>query len=170
MAHVPVVVIDRISEIDRKVIRTELRRNLFTAYEVEKNVIAITGEIQKVRQIAEKFAIVGLPRCRYLYVDGQELDEAHEEPGQFKIIGAQKISSFGPFDPDTGWRLYEAFKHHGIEAGVVDHPSGLRTVLAQFSEVVQYLISEILEEELKGYDFVGLDRAGAPGGSDPSKN
>lgn len=168
--HVPVVVIDRISEIDRKTIRTELRRNQFTAYEVDKNVIAITGQIQRVRKIAERFAIVGVPRCRYLYVDGAELDEAHEQPGQFKIIGSQKISSFGPFDRDTGWRLYEAFKHHGIEAGIVDHPSGLRSVLAEFSPVVHYLIQEICEEELKGYDFVGLDRAGAPGGSDPSKN
>ena len=157
--HVPVVIIDRIGELDRKVIRTELRRALFSAYEVDKLVVVLSGRIDYIRQIAMRYAIVGVPRCRKTLVDGAEIDQAHDQPGQFKIIGAQKISRFEGLDSDIAWRLYEALKAHGIEAGIVDNPDGSRAVLAEFSPVCNYLVAEIVEDVLKkDYDFVGANR------------
>ena len=52
------IVIDRIGAVDRKMIRTELRRQIISAYEVEDKVIAITGRIQAVRKFAMAAAII----------------------------------------------------------------------------------------------------------------
>lgn len=156
MAHVPVIVIDRLGPEDRARVRTELRRQIISAYEIEDRVIAITGRIQAVRGFANLAALVGVPRCRLQMVDGAEIDQAHDEPGQFKVIGAEKISQFQGLDSTAGWRLYEAFRAHQIEAGIVDNPDGSRTVLAEFEPGQNEEVADLVEKVLaKEYDFVG---------------
>jgi hypothetical protein len=80
---VPVVGIDRIGPEDRSRIRTELRRAQFSAYEVDGLVVVITGRVDVVRAIAFRFSTL-TPRVRKIEVDGDEINEAHDAPGQFR--------------------------------------------------------------------------------------
>jgi len=120
--NVPVVGIDRISPADRVRVRTELRRAQFSAYEVENMVIAITGQVDAVRKIAMRYCTLA-PRVRRLDVDGEELRQAHDEPGQFKQPGQfkdplqRKIASFWLWGMEAArQRLVGAMKAAGFEA------------------------------------------------------
>ena len=157
--RVPCIVIDRISHTDRTIVRTELRRALFSAYEIDNVLVVLSGRIDYVRQIALKFCVFGIPRCRKTNVDGVEIDQAHMEPGQFKDFCKPRVSSFQGIDSKDAWKLYEAFNSHQIEAGIVENPDGTRTVLAEFPRIQGPEIAEIVEKVLHTeYDFVGTDR------------
>ena len=159
--HVPVIVIDRLDAVDRRLVRTELRRAIISAYEIENRVIAITGRIEAVRGICQRHAgVIGSFRCRKMLVDGEELNQAHDEPGQFKdVVAAEKISRFQGLDSATAWRLYEAFKAHQIEAGIVDNPDGSRTVMAEFSATRNDEVAAVLAAVTRiGYEFIGMSR------------
>ena len=162
--HAPVIVIDRIGTIDRKLIRTELRRAHISAYEVEDRVIAITGRIVAVRHFANKAAIIGVPRCRYLMVDGEEINQAAEEPGQFKDVAKDKIHRFGNFDSRTARMLWDAFRAAKIESEIVENADGTRAVLAEYTGKEYDLVAEIVEGVLTtcGYQFVGANHGSTP--------
>jgi hypothetical protein len=170
--RVPVIVIDRIGVIDRKLIRTELRRQIISAYEIEDRVIAVTGRIVAVRAFANRAAIIGVPRCRYLYVDGDEINQAANEPGQFKDVTKEKIHRFDGLDSSTARMLWDALMAAKIEGGIVENADGSRAVLAEYGAKEYDLVAEIVEGVLKtqGYQFVGANRGngktqtGADGG------
>lgn len=163
--HVPVIVIDRIGKIDRVLIRTELRRQIISAYEIDDKVVAITGRLVAVRAFANLAAVVGVPRCRRLMVDGEEINQAHDEPGQFTDYTKQKISRFEGLDKTTAMKLWDGFKAHRIEAGTVENPDGTHSVLAEFAPICNDEVAELVEEVLTkcGYDFVGASRGKADG-------
>lgn len=155
--RIPVIVIDRVGAIDRKIIRTELRRQIISAYEIEDRVIAVTGRIVAVRAIAEKAAIIGMPRCRYLYVDGAEINQAHDEPGQFKELTKDKIHRFEGLDSATARMLWDALRAAKVESGIVENADGARVVLAEYGGKEYELVTEIVEGLLlaRGYAFTG---------------
>lgn len=108
---------------------TELRRNVFSAYKIENYVIAITGQVDVVRRLA--FQVCGLaPRIRKFEMDGQELMQVHDEPGQFKEDGkfrdpkwrgslySQKIARFNGLDRPGRRRLVAMLKASGFPAEV----------------------------------------------------
>ena len=163
---VPVIVIDRIGTIDRKLIRTELRRNLISAYEIEDRVIAVTGRIQAVRGFAMRAAIIGVPRCRYLDVDGEEINQAHDEPGQFTDYTKNKIHRFEGLDSATARRLWDALRAAKVECGIVENADGSHSVLAEHGGKEYAVVTEIVDAVLSqaGYQFVGAKRGQADGG------
>ena len=160
---VPVIVIDRIGVIDRKLIRTELRRNLISAYEIEDRVIAVTGRIVAVRAFACKAAIIGVPRCRRLDVDGEEINQAHDEPGQFTDYTKSKIHRFEGLDSRTARTLWDALRAAKIESGTVENADGSYSVLAEHGAKEYDVVTEIVGNVLTaaGYQFVGADRGQA---------
>jgi hypothetical protein len=80
----PVVGIDRLDRWDRVRVRTALRAADYTAYEIEKFIMVQSGEIARIATIVARVAR-GAARVRCLWIDGDEMKEAHEEPGQFKV-------------------------------------------------------------------------------------
>lgn len=163
--HVPVIVVDRIGKLDRVLIRTELRRKIISAYEIEDKVIAITGRLVAVRGFANRAALVGVPRCRRLMVDGAEIDQAHDEPGQFTDYTKQKISRFEGLDKTTALKLWDGLRSHQIEAGTIENVDGTHSVLAEFAPICNDEVAAIVEEVLTkcGYEFTGASRGKANG-------
>lgn len=81
--RVPCVGIDRISQAEMVRVRTKLRAALFSAWTLDNMVVAITGQVDVVRRIAQNASFLA-PRVRKLVIDGEELMQARNEtPAQY---------------------------------------------------------------------------------------
>lgn len=147
---VPVVSVDRIGPEDRKRVRTDLRRAQFSALEIDDEVIAITGQVDVVRRIAFKYCGLA-PRVRKVEVDGAELDQAYDEPGQFKERPfKQRIARFHGLDRNGRRRLRDALHHAGFAAEIdSDHDE----VLAEYVPARKAEMDILVRAALAGSEF-----------------
>ena len=94
--------------------RTILRRLCFSTYILENYLVVISGQIDVVRVVANEASVLA-PRVRKSDVDGEELMQVHDEPGQFTDIAKRPIAQLHNMRAGTRVRVMGALKEAGFE-------------------------------------------------------